>query len=201
MSRFVAKELFESPELLDGLVELFERTGSVCFCRYWHFSGDKNDWQARCAFDREVNRTEFVEAARQQSDEARGLVAVDTEHQNLVVGWLKVAPARSLKKMVEQRYYRSLPTLQGEREGVFTVGCALVDPAYRHQRIAHHLVEAAVVAVRRWGGHSIEAMPRVPAAPPVPDEEIFTGPRAAFDAAGFVCVEGMDSYPILRRSV
>lgn len=196
MSRWQVAPLDHDSTRIEGLVALFERAECTCFCRYWHFRGDKNEWLARCAFEPEASRDELVSAARAGDDEARGVVAVEPQ-SSLVVGWLKVAPAASLRKITEQRYYRSLPSLQRDRSNVYTVGCLLVDPALRHERIAHALVLGAIDAVRAWGGAAIEAMPRVPVSP-VPDEELFTGPRAAYDAAGFVVVEGMDTYPVLR---
>jgi GNAT superfamily N-acetyltransferase len=203
MSRWQVAALGSDPAQIESLVALFDRAGCTCFCRYWHFRGDKNEWLARCAFEPDASRDELVAAAREGHDEARGVVAIDTQDTHgtgRVVGWLKVAPAVSLRKITEQRYYRSLPSLQRDRSTVFTIGCLLVDPSLRHERIAHALVLGAIDAVRSWGGTAIEAMPRVPAAP-VPDEELFTGPRAAYDAAGFVVIEGMDSYPVMRRDL
>ena len=40
---------FEPRATLDALAALFERAESPCFCRYWHFEGDKNAWLDRCA--------------------------------------------------------------------------------------------------------------------------------------------------------
>ena len=38
--------------------ELFAACASSCFCRYWHFEGNKNEWLARCAHDATRNRDE-----------------------------------------------------------------------------------------------------------------------------------------------
>jgi hypothetical protein len=32
------------PEHARAIAELFEREGCACFCRWWHFEGDKNAW-------------------------------------------------------------------------------------------------------------------------------------------------------------
>ena len=36
-----------TPHHLDALADLFRACESPCFCRYWHFEGDKNAWLER----------------------------------------------------------------------------------------------------------------------------------------------------------
>ncbi|HEU4539321.1 MAG TPA: hypothetical protein VFS00_34610, partial [Polyangiaceae bacterium] len=83
-------------EHVQGLADLFEACHCACFCRYWHFGGDKNAWLARTAHEPAVNRREFFGAVAARNDEARGLVAIDDAGD--VVGWMKLAPAPSLSK-------------------------------------------------------------------------------------------------------
>ena len=56
-----------------ALEALFEATGSSCYCRYFHFEGDKNDWLARCALEPDQNRAEMVTALETGSDDGHGI--------------------------------------------------------------------------------------------------------------------------------
>lgn len=189
------------PEHAAGLAALFAAAGSPCFCRFWHFTGSNNAWLERCATAREENRAELEAALAQGSDEARGVVAQAGAGTPgaAIVGWLKVAPAAVMKKAYDRRLYRGLPCFEGDRRGVFLVGCALVHPEHRHRGVATALVAGAVRLAPAWGARALEALPRRPREP-VSDEELWTGPLGAFVAAGFVEVSTFEPYPVLRKS-
>jgi GNAT superfamily N-acetyltransferase len=189
-------ERFEAGRHLTGLVSLFVAAHCPCFCRYWHFDGDKNAWLERCSIGEGENEAELDRAAMSGTDEARGVVALPSGSDE-VVGWAKVAPAATLVKLYEQRYYRGLPSLVGDREGVFTVGCMLVHPDRRHQGAARALARGAVEAARAWGASALEAFPRL-TTDPVADEEIWMGPYAALVEAGLEPVDDARPYPVLR---
>jgi GNAT superfamily N-acetyltransferase len=181
------------PEHAKGLSDLFLRSEVTCHCRYWHFSGDTNAWLDRLANGCDRNRTEMIQALETASDEMAGVVALEAEN---VVGWLKLAPARSLTKLYAQRLYRNLPCLSGNRDGVFTVGCLLVDPERRRRGIARALLRRATELARARRAKSIEAFPR--RAEGVGDAELWTGPFAMFMDAGFAVVHDFAPYPVLR---
>jgi GNAT superfamily N-acetyltransferase len=115
-----------------------------------------------------------------------------------LVGWMKAAPARVMAKLYDQRLYRRLPCFEGDREGVFTIGCALVHPEHRRRGVARALVAGAVRLAPAWGARALEAFPRRPREH-VSDEELWTGPMGAFSANGFVVVNDFEPYPVLRR--
>jgi len=181
-----------------GLEALFDAAGSPCHCRYWHFQGDKNAWLDRCYVNVGDNRRQLAEALATRSDEARGLVALRAD--GALVGWLKAAPAAVMGKVYGQRLYRGLPCFQGDRSGVFTIGCVLVRPDARHLGLARALVAAVVRHAPAWGARSLEAFPRRPREA-VSDEELWTGPVNAFVAAGFVEVNDFAPYPVLRKQL
>jgi GNAT superfamily N-acetyltransferase len=157
-----------------------------------------NAWLERCATAPEQNRAELGAALASGSDEARGVVALAGD---ALVGWLKVAPAAAVKKAYDRKLYRGLPCFEGDREGVFLVGCALVHPAHRRRGVATALVAgAARIAKDRWGARALEALPRRPREP-VSDEELWTGPMGAFIGGGFVEVNAFEPYPVLRREL
>lgn len=186
------------PEHLTGLLRLFEAAASPCYCRFWHFEGTNNAWLERCALSPQENRSAFEEGLRAGSDEARGVVAL-AEGAG-VVGWMKVAPVGAVQKMYERRLYRRLPCFEGDRSGVFAIGCALVHPGYRHRGVATALVRGAVRVAPSWGARALEAFPRRPKEA-VRDEELWTGPVGVFAKNGFVEVNAFEPYPVLRRDL
>ena len=76
--------------LLPRLLAFFEASASTCYCRYWHFTGTKNDWLDRCANRPEENAAELAAAVRAADPGARGLLAIDDRGD--VVGWMKLTP-------------------------------------------------------------------------------------------------------------
>jgi GNAT superfamily N-acetyltransferase len=182
---------------LAGLSALFEAAGSPCYCRFWHFTGTNNAWLERGASAPGENRAELAAALEAGSDEARGVVALTG---GALVGWLKVAPAAVMNKAYDRRLYRKLPCFEGDRAGVFLIGCALVHPGHRRRGVATALVEGAVRLAPSWGARALEALPRRPKEP-VSDEELWTGPVGAFARSGFVEVSDFEPYPVLRREL
>lgn len=182
-----------------GLDELFQAAGSPCYCRFWHFNGTNNEWLDICANTPKQNADGFFRALETNHDEARGIVAIDANER--VVGWLKVAPTPVMRKAYERRFYKQLPVLQGNRDGVFLIACALVHPASRKRGVAKALVAAAVKLAPTFGATVLEALPCRPNEPVVMDEALWTGPMGAYLTNGFVEVGGFDMYPVLRREL
>jgi GNAT superfamily N-acetyltransferase len=184
------------PEHAAALAAFFARAGVPCYCRYWHFDGVPNAWLDRCAHHVDENRDEMLAAFDRGSDEASGIVA---ERDGTVVGWMKVAPAVSLPKLYSQRLYKGLSVLQGDRDGVFTVGCVLVDPSERRTRVATALLDRAIRFVGDRGGRALEAFPR--RAEGIADAELWTGPFSLYTRAGFEVVHDLAPYPVMRLTL
>lgn len=183
-----------------GLAALFEAAASPCYCRYWHFEGDKNAWLARCYVEVGTNRRELEVDLERSAPEAHGLVALQTPVTGSapqVVGWLKVAPAAVAAKAYDQKLYRKLPCFDGDRTGVFLLGCALVHPDVRRRGVLRALVRAAQALSPTWGARSLEVLPRRPSAPVSP-EELWVGPAQLFLDEGFEEVHAFEPYPVLR---
>jgi GNAT superfamily N-acetyltransferase len=179
---------------------LFERASSPCFCRWWHFGGAKNDWLARCAMEPEANRLEAEGAIRGGADDALGLVAFGTGPE--AVGWMKVSPRVTVPKLRSLPVYRGVDL--GADDGVWSIGCFLVDPAHRRRGVAASLLDAAPPFVRARGGRAIEAYPKhvhESEHPRLHDEEAWMGPEALFTARGFIRVAAERTtkmYPVYR---
>jgi len=176
-------------------LKLFDACGCACHCRWWHYEGTKNDWLARCAQEPERNRDEQVTLVRDHAAEARGLLAMDCE---LAIGWLKLTPRRVLPKLFLKGPYRSIDPASDD--GVWSVGCMLVEPSRRRGGVARSLVEAAGPAVRSWGGTAVEAYPRR-ADRDLHDEEAWMGTAAMFSMCGYAEVGGEGAYPVMRLVV
>lgn len=178
---------------------LFERAASPCFCRWWHFEGKKNDWLARCALHPEENRAEAEAAVRANEPSGIGLVAMN---EATCVAWMKIAPRASVPKLRGLPIYRALDL--GPDEGVWSIGCFLVDPARRNAGIAGALLDAAPELVRSRGGTAIEAYPRhlhESAHPVLHDEEVLMGPESMYVRRGYARVaedKTMPMYPVYR---
>jgi len=182
----------DAPEL----AALFARADVPCFCRYWHFEGDKNEWLARTYVEVGTNRAEMESALEAGRTEARGLIALDPAGP--IVGWLKVSPAEVVPKAYAQKLYRNLPVLSGDRSGVHLLACAVVDPAARRQGVYRELIRGAVQIAPRWGATSLEAFPRRPREG-VHDAELWVGHAGTLLEEGFVEVHPFEPYPVLRR--
>ena len=183
--------------------ELFERASSPCFCRWWHFEGTKNDWLAKCATDPASNRTEAEEAIGARSSASRGLVALLDSGR--AVGWMKIAPRASVPKLRALPVYRAIDL--GPDEGVWSVGCFLVDPHQRPRNVASALLDAAPANVRALGGIAIEAYPRhahETERPRFHDDEMLMGPESLFTSRGFARVAEAETtamYPVYRLTL
>jgi GNAT superfamily N-acetyltransferase len=181
-----------APEHTGAVALLFEREGLACHCRYWHFPGDKNAWLARCAFEPEANRAEFALAAEEPA--LHGIVALGED--DAAIGWMKLTTATALPKLYSQRLYRNLACFGGDRTGVMTIGCFLVDSRFRRQGVARELLRAGIAEARALGARAIEAFPR--RAEGVSDAELWLGPSGLFVEQGFEVVHDFAPYPVLK---
>jgi GNAT superfamily N-acetyltransferase len=179
----------------DAWAALFERSGSPCFCRWWHFTGTKNEWLARCAEHPELNRDEQRALVARRAPEAAGLVAIDG---GVAIGWMKLVPRVRLPKLLNLGPYRSLP--RDLDEPVWSIGCFLVDPARRHHGVASALIRGSFDHVRAQGGTAIEAYPRR-TDHQLHDEEAWMGTASLFARHGFVEVAGEGPYPVMRYAL
>jgi GNAT superfamily N-acetyltransferase len=174
---------------------LFEACSSSCFCRYWHFTGPKNDWLARSAHQAEINKEEQLACVDRRDPEARGLVAMES---GIALGWMKLVPRACVDKLTRLPVYRNLSL--GDAEGVYVIGCLLVAPKSRRRGVARALVLAADEHVRAWGGRAIEAYPRHADAP-LHDEEAWMGPEELYRTCGYAFVLGAAPYPVYRKEL
>jgi len=184
-----------SPQLAAAWSDLFVACESGCYCRYWHFTGAKNEWLLRLATHPEDNRDEQLARLDAGDGEARGIIAMEGD---LAVGWMKLTPRSSVPKLAGLPVYRSLPL--GDDGGVYSVGCLLVRPSHRGRGVARVLIEGASVIAARWGARTLEAYPRRGDGALRPDE-LWMGPLSLFEQCGFRPFSGEGPYPVLRKAL
>ncbi len=180
-----------------GIAALFARTGSPCFCRWWHFEGDKNAWQDRCANAPQDNAQELADAFGAESPQAQGIVALDSANE--IVGWMKLSESSAVAKIYAQRLYRGLPCFDAPDAGdapVWTIGCFLVDERHRGAGVGRAMIRAGLAMARRAGARAVEAFPR--RAEGLAAEEKWTGSFSALRDEGFVVVHDFAPYPVVR---
>ena len=182
-----------SEALLPALRTLFDASSSTCFCRYWHFTGTKNDWLDRCANRPDENAAELEHDVRAGAVAAQGLVALAG---GAAVGWMKLTPRDAVPKLRALPVYRSLDL--GDGATTFSIGCFLVHPDHRRTGVAQALIGASDTFARLWGARAIEAYPRR-SSEPLHAEEAWQGPEQLFLAAGFLPVVDVGPYPVYRK--
>lgn len=186
-------------EHADAWAALFARAESACFCRWWHFTGDKNAWLDRCANRPEENEAEARRALAAGDAGASALIAVTARRgAPEVVGHMALAPRAALPKLRQRPVHKRLDL--GADEGIWSVGCVLVDPRWRGKGVARLLLRAGPDLVRARGGRALEGYPRR-SAEALRDDEVWMGPDGLFAAEGFVEIGGDGPYPVLRRTL
>jgi GNAT superfamily N-acetyltransferase len=184
------------PAHIHRFAALFAGASSSCYCRYWHFTGTKNEWLDRCAHRPEENLAAQAAAVRAGDASARGLVALDRAAADAVVGWMKLAPHDSVPKLTSLPVYRALSA----EPGTWAVGCILVHPTARRTGVARALLQAAERHVHAWGGRVLLGYPRR-STEPLHDEEAWQGPERIFLEQGFAPVHDVAPYPVYRKVV
>jgi GNAT superfamily N-acetyltransferase len=182
-----------APAHLDALADLFRACECPCFCRYWHFEGDKNAWLERCAISPAANEAEMRADVVNGEPRAGGLVAFDADERT-IVGWMKLAPRATLSKLRNGRVYRALDL--GDDAGVLSIGCMLVRPDVRKTGVARALVTAAPRIAKERGAQAIEAYPH--AMKDLGPHQVWMGPASLFESLGFKHVTGESPYPVFR---
>ncbi|HYO97427.1 MAG TPA: GNAT family N-acetyltransferase [Polyangiaceae bacterium] len=178
-----------------AVLAFFAQNACGCHCRYWHFEGDKNAWLHRLAHEPEQNAGELEHSLRSSDGTPQAVVARSPEG---VVGWMKLSPAEAVQKLYAQRIYKGLPCFDGDRGGVLTIGCFLVDEHWRRQGVARALLRAGVRIAQQSGARAVEAFPR--RGEHLGDPEMWLGPASLFEQEGFDVVNEFGPYPVLRRT-
>jgi GNAT superfamily N-acetyltransferase len=155
-----------------GLVEAHNGVWGGCWCMGFHPEG--------------VGRGHTVEGNR---DAKRAHTLAGTVHQILVyaddecVGWCQYGTPDELPNINNKKKYEAtaqdLPT--------WRIGCIFTATRHRGNGVARAAVEAALQAIARGGGGSVEAYPEQTAErPPQRGAYLHTGPEELYEQFGFV---------------
>lgn len=176
----------------ERVAQLFERADVPCSCQYYQFDGDHRQWQDRCANHRSSNRQALEQDLT--DNKVSAIIALLDEQ---VIGWARVARKAELRKLYDNRLYRSLAVLgEGEASTTFSISCFLVDPKLRRHGVARALLTACVELAKTLGASAIEAFPR--GATDVSDGEQWTGPESLYQQANFRLIHDFPPYPVYR---
>jgi GNAT superfamily N-acetyltransferase len=178
-----------TPDRWADLEALFGARGACggCWCMCWRlprkeFDAGKGDGN-RAAFRRLV-----------AAGEVPGILAYAG---GAPVGWCSVAPRERFVVLERSRALRRI-----DDEAVWSVTCFFVARGYRRRGMAIALLEAAVAHAAARGAHLVEGYPVEPRTKSMADAFAWTGPVAAFRAAGFAeAARGPTGRPIMRRRV
>lgn len=159
---------------------LFESRGcsmaTFCSCLYYRETRvDGQPTGPRDAAGRKAKARQLAETA----DSPAGLLAY---HGGEPVGWVALSPRAAYARLVRSPISKALDTLP-----VWSVVCFVVPPVYRHQGVAHALLQGAVAYCRARGDvPALEGYPIDPVAQPTQDTFIWPGTLGLFLRAGFV---------------
>jgi GNAT superfamily N-acetyltransferase len=170
---------------------------SGCFCRFFHFTGDKNAWLLQASASPEQNQAESEAALASGDPTSFGVIA---EHpKDGMVGWLKVAPDENLQKLRQLPVYR--PLALAPEQGSWTIGCMLVAETHRRKGIARALLQGAIQFCREQGARQLVALPRTEREgvlqTSVHDAFLAQGVQSSLLAEGFVHARGEHPHPVM----
>lgn len=201
MSELVIREL--TPQLLDDWLGFFDCDAFAdhpdwahCYCMYFHFRGDNQAWN-RCTA--EVNRAAV--AALITAGQMQGLLAFAAGKP---VGWVNAAPRRALPKLQAGDGFAvdgAQPLAQfhvDDPERVGAIVCFVIAASARGQGVARRLLEAACDRFRAQGLAFAEAYPARQAETAA---DLYHGPLAMYERAGFTTYRELEKYLIVRKAL
>jgi GNAT superfamily N-acetyltransferase len=161
---------------------LFSSNGACggCWCMSWRI-GKGEKWDLIKGDEAKSRLRALIE-----SGEAKGILAFAGEEP---VGWCTFGPRRHFAKLDRA------PSLAcDDADQVWSIPCFFVKKGHRGQGVSRSLLAAAQEALIRHGAQVAEVYPAKPPADgsQLPAAFAWTGPRAMFDAAGFVVVGNPD---------
>lgn len=112
------------------------------------------------------------------------------------VGWVSLGPREQFARLA-----RSPVMGPVDDQPVWSIVCFVVPPAFRHQGVAHALLQGAIEFASRHGAHLLEAYP-VDKARRGNDTWMWFGAKSMYDRAGFTEVaRRRPERPVVRLAV
>jgi len=162
-----------TPQRLDDFLDFFDHRAfpdnpkwQSCYCHFPHADHARVNWHDRSAQDNRAATCDRIDTGTMT-----GWLAYSN---GLAIGWCNAGPRRFIEGLFDA------PEPIADRIGA--ISCFVVAPAFRGQRVATRLLNAACDGLRERGFEWAEAYPRA-------DSDSATenhyGPLAMFTAAGF----------------
>jgi GNAT superfamily N-acetyltransferase len=190
-----------SPDYLDDFLYFFDAVGftdnpgwASCFCRYYHFTGTREDWAAAAGKE---NRDAVAKLIR--DGVMRGYLAY---HDGKPAGWCN-ANSKEYFPLLKQ-----FPDLGTPEEPLTTaIVCYVISPALRRRGVARALLARVIAdcALKTAGNAAVGAGPRFIEAYPRKggdsDAAHYHGHPAMYEDAGFTVYRELNDFFIVRREV
>ena len=162
-----------TPQRLNDFLDFFDHRAfpdnpqwQSCYCHFPHADHAARAWKERSG---DENRA--ATCGRIASDSMTGWLAYA---DGLAIGWCNAGPRRFIEGLFD------VPEPLADRIGA--ISCFVVAPAFRGQRVATRLLDAACTGLRERGIDWAEAYPRAESDSAT---ENHYGPLAMYTAAGF----------------
>ena len=143
------------------------RPAGWCHCVAWWTPTWGRRWGERTAGENRALRERLFDQGQYDGY----LLYVD----NRAVGWCQCGPRDRLTKLCRQFRLTSDPE-------VWAVTCFVIAPLFRKRGLAHYLLGEVLKDLRSKGVRHVQAFPRCGKGMP---HEVWTGPEALFQKAGF----------------
>ena len=185
---YTTKEL--SPRTYSDFEQLAKKQGG-CWCIYYQRAKPLRGIATRDKWARTNRRDKekLVAAGR-----AHAILVYD---KGMPVGWCQYGPGEELPLVDAGRFYRKLGRPPDGR--LWRITCFFVDRKYRRKGVAKAGLSAAVAAIRRRGGGTVEAYPVVSEGMAAQAEWLWFGTPSMFEAEGFEKVAPLGTSRILVR--
>ncbi len=166
-----------TPQRLPDFLDFFDHRAFTdnpkwqsCYCHFPHADHAHEEWAARTAAQNRVATCQRIE-----SETMTGWLAYA---EGRAIGWVNAGPRRFIAGLFDE------PEPLADRIGA--IACFVIAPAFRGQRIATALLQAACDGLRDADFEWAEAYPRADSKDAA---ESHHGPLAMFTAAGFTTVK------------
>jgi GNAT superfamily N-acetyltransferase len=150
---YTTKEL--SQKTWADFESLFSRGNGWDFCWCMHFH--------RSRLSPGSDKLRRAERSVRNRRDKRALVETGRSHGILVyadnepIGWCQYGPSEELPRIDESRHYRELGRDNSTK--LWRITCFVVDKRYRRREVATVALKAALDAIRKKGGGTVEAYP------------------------------------------
>jgi GNAT superfamily N-acetyltransferase len=182
------------PEDWELIKQLFGSRGACggCWCMHWRRAKGGQAWEKAKG---EPNRRAFKKLV--ESGEAHGIVAIC---ENRPVGWCSFGRRCEFPRLERTKAYIQAPSEQSGTS-TWSINCLFLDKEFRNRGLSQKMVEAAVKAISKRKGKSIEAypVPLTKGGQKLPAAFSFTGPEIIYQRLGFKEVQRVSfSRPLYR---